>query len=166
MFTFQHVVVRPALGRYWTPRMNSDILINIKILQPGDGYFRTCDTSITYKGCTNGCADAQVRLKLYWRHSIFLFLFYIFIIISNIQIWFLCWSYYCVYYAYALWTRNLYWKEISLLFRDIHHHETRGSVDLNVPYDRMDIRKFSLKISGARLSNSLPGYVKETNSLL
>ena len=50
--------------------------------------------------------------------------------------------------------------------RDIHHHETRGSDDLNVPYGRLDIRKFSLKISGAKLWNSLPGYVKESNSLV
>ena len=50
--------------------------------------------------------------------------------------------------------------------RDIHHHETRGSVDLNVPYGRLDIRKFSLKISGARLWNSLTGYIKESNSLV
>ena len=50
--------------------------------------------------------------------------------------------------------------------RDIHHHETRGPVDLNVPYGRVDIRKFSLKISGAKLWNSLPGYVKESNYLV
>ena len=50
--------------------------------------------------------------------------------------------------------------------RDIHHHETRGSDDLNVPYGRLDIRKFSLKISGAKLWNSLPGYVKESNSFV
>ena len=35
--------------------------------------------------------------------------------------------------------------------RDIHHHETRGSVDLNVPYGRLDIRKLILKISGAKI---------------
>ena len=50
--------------------------------------------------------------------------------------------------------------------RDIHHHETRGPVDINVPYDRLDIRKFSLKTSGARLWNSLPGCVKESNCLV
>ena len=50
--------------------------------------------------------------------------------------------------------------------RDIHHHETQGSVDRNVPYGRLDIRKFSLTIRGARLWNSLPGYVKESNSLV
>ena len=48
--------------------------------------------------------------------------------------------------------------------RDINHHETRGSDDLNVPYGRLDIRKFSLKINRAKLWNSLPGYVKESNS--
>ena len=47
--------------------------------------------------------------------------------------------------------------------KDIHHHETRGSVDLNVPYGHLDIRKISVKISGARLWNSLLGYVKESN---
>ena len=50
--------------------------------------------------------------------------------------------------------------------RDIHLHETRGSDDLNVPYGRLDIRKSSLEISGAKLWNSLPGDAKENKYLM
>ena len=69
-------------------------------------------------------------------------------------------------YNYLLGDTPIVFAVYFIRNRDIHHHETRGSVDLNVPYGRLDIRKFSLKISGAKLWNSLPGYVKESNYLV
>ena len=44
---------------------------------------------------------------------------------------------------------------------DVHDHNLRNANDLYVPYGRLDIRKFSIKIAGANLWNSLPSLVEK-----
>ena len=44
---------------------------------------------------------------------------------------------------------------------DVHDHNLRNANDLHVLYGRLDIRKFSIKIAGANLCNSLPLFVKK-----
>ena len=48
---------------------------------------------------------------------------------------------------------------------DVHDHNLRNANDLYVPYGRLDIRKFSIKIAGANLWNSLPSLVKNSQSI-
>ena len=48
---------------------------------------------------------------------------------------------------------------------DVHDHNLRNANDLYVPYGRLDIRKFSIKIAGANLWNSLPSFVKNSQSI-
>ena len=48
---------------------------------------------------------------------------------------------------------------------DVHDHNLRNANDLHVPYGRLDIRKFSIKIAGANLWNSLPLFVKNSQSV-
>ena len=49
--------------------------------------------------------------------------------------------------------------------RNVHQYNVRNADELYVPYARLDVRKFSLKISGAKLWNVLPTYIKESSSL-
>ena len=44
--------------------------------------------------------------------------------------------------------------------RNIHDHDIRNADDIQVPYGRLDFRRFSIKIAGASLWNSLHMYVK------
>ena len=48
---------------------------------------------------------------------------------------------------------------------NFHDHDTRHSEDLNVPYGRIDVRKFSIKIHGAKLWNSIPDQIKNAQSI-
>ena len=47
----------------------------------------------------------------------------------------------------------------------MHQYNVRNTDELYVPYARLDIRKFSLKIFGAKLWNVLPNYIKESSSV-
>ena len=49
--------------------------------------------------------------------------------------------------------------------RNVHQHNIRNADELCIPYARLDVRKFSLKISGAKLWNVLPNYMKVSSSL-
>ena len=49
--------------------------------------------------------------------------------------------------------------------RNIHDYELRNADDIQVPYGRLDIRRFSIKIAGANLWDSLPVYVKNANTV-
>ena len=49
--------------------------------------------------------------------------------------------------------------------RNVHQYNVRNADELYVRYARLDVRKFSLKISGAKLWNVLPTYIKESSSL-
>ena len=64
-------------------------------------------------------------------------------------------------YNYFRGTTPTSFTDYFISNREIHHHETRVSADLIVPYGRLDIRKFSLKISRAKLYKSLPGHVRD-----
>ena len=75
-------------------------------------------------------------------------------LVQHIVFYCLVWS--CLVLKGQIWGPN----------RDVHNHETWGSVDLNVPYGRLDIRKFNSQISGAGLWNPLPGNVKVTKYLM
>ena len=48
--------------------------------------------------------------------------------------------------------------------RDIHGLNIRNADDLHVPYSRLDVRKFSIKIAGPNLWNSIPLYIKNSTS--
>ena len=43
---------------------------------------------------------------------------------------------------------------------NFHDHDTRHSEDLHVPYGRIDVRQFSIKIHGANLWNSISDQIK------
>ena len=49
--------------------------------------------------------------------------------------------------------------------RNIHDYELRDADDIQVPYGRLDIRRFSIIIAGANLWNSLPVYVKNASTI-
>ena len=49
--------------------------------------------------------------------------------------------------------------------RNVHQYNIRNADELYVPYARLDNRKFSIKISGAKLWNVLPNYIKESSSV-
>ena len=48
---------------------------------------------------------------------------------------------------------------------DVHSHATRYASDIHVPYGGLDIRRFSFKISGTNLWNSLPELLKKSNNI-
>ena len=48
---------------------------------------------------------------------------------------------------------------------DVHSHDTRYSNHIHVPYGRLDIRRFSFKIFGANLWNSLPDMLKKYHNI-
>ena len=47
----------------------------------------------------------------------------------------------------------------------VHSHYTRFSNHIHVPYGRLDIKRFSFKISDANLWNSLPDMLKRSNTI-
>ena len=49
--------------------------------------------------------------------------------------------------------------------RNLHQYNVRNVDELYVPYARLDVRKFNLKISGTKPWNVLPNYIKESSSL-
>ena len=49
--------------------------------------------------------------------------------------------------------------------RNVHQYNVRNADELYVPYARLNIRKFSIKISGAKLWNVLPNHIKESSSV-
>ena len=53
-------------------------------------------------------------------------------------------------------------QSFSHINRNIHDYDVCNADDIQVPYGRLDIRRFSIKIAGANLWNSLPVYVKKT----
>ena len=48
---------------------------------------------------------------------------------------------------------------------DIHGLDIRNADDLHVPYGRFDVRKFSIKIAGPKLWNSIPLYIKNSTTI-
>ena len=49
--------------------------------------------------------------------------------------------------------------------RDIHGLNIRNADDLHVPYGRLDVRKFSIKIAGANQWNSIPLNIKNSTPI-
>ena len=49
--------------------------------------------------------------------------------------------------------------------RNVHQYNVPNPDELYVPYARWDVRKFSLKISAAKLWNVLPNCIKESSSI-
>ena len=49
--------------------------------------------------------------------------------------------------------------------RDIHGLNIRNADDLHVPYGRLDVRKFSIKIAGVNQGNSIPLNMKNSTSI-
>ena len=47
----------------------------------------------------------------------------------------------------------------------VHDHNLRNANDLHVPYGRLDIRIFSIRVTGANLWNSLPLFVNNSQSI-
>ena len=50
--------------------------------------------------------------------------------------------------------------------RDVHGRNTRNADALNVPFARLDIRKFNMRIHGAVIWNALPPFVCNSASLI
>ena len=48
--------------------------------------------------------------------------------------------------------------------RNIHDYAVRSANDIHVPYGRLDIRRFNIRITGANVWNILPEYTKSTSS--
>ena len=49
--------------------------------------------------------------------------------------------------------------------RERHEYPIRIADDYYVPYGRLDVRKFSVRIMGANAWNELPNYIQESNSI-
>ena len=49
--------------------------------------------------------------------------------------------------------------------RNIHDYDVRSADDIHVPYGRLDIRRFSIRITGANVWNTLPEHIKSTSSI-
>ena len=49
--------------------------------------------------------------------------------------------------------------------RNIHDYDVCSADDIHVPYGRLDIRRFSIRITGANVWNTLPEYIKSTRSI-
>ena len=49
--------------------------------------------------------------------------------------------------------------------RNVHQCNTRQADDLRVPFARLNVREFSIKIHGAQVWNSLPQYIKSATSI-
>ena len=47
----------------------------------------------------------------------------------------------------------------------MHQYNVHNADELYVPNARLDIRKFSIMIAGAKLWNVLPNYIKESSSV-
>ena len=50
--------------------------------------------------------------------------------------------------------------------RDVHGLNTRQANDFYVPFSRLQIRRFSIKIHGSEVWNSFPTYIKISTSLM
>ena len=48
---------------------------------------------------------------------------------------------------------------------DVHAYNTRPSQQLHVPYGRLDVRRFSLKVYGAHVWNTIPDYIKNLQTI-
>ena len=48
---------------------------------------------------------------------------------------------------------------------DIHDHNTRHSQQLHVPYGKLDVRRFSFKVHGANVWNSIPDHIKNAQNI-
>ena len=49
--------------------------------------------------------------------------------------------------------------------RNIHDYDICNADDIQVPYGRLDIMRFSIIIAGAKLRYSLPLYVKNASTI-
>ena len=49
--------------------------------------------------------------------------------------------------------------------RDFHGHELRDADDLYIPYAKLDIRRFTIKIHGGKLWNALPAQIHNSESI-
>ena len=48
---------------------------------------------------------------------------------------------------------------------DVHVHNTRKADDLHIPFARTHVRKFSTKINGALVWNSIPILIRQSKSV-
>ena len=49
---------------------------------------------------------------------------------------------------------------------DVHEHATRTAQNLHLPPWKINIRKFNIRYNGAIVWNSLPAYIKQSQSLM
>ena len=68
--------------------------------------------------------------------------------------------YKCLNESVPQFLRNYFTRNNS-----IHEYSTRGANEIHVPFGRLDIRNFSIRIHGAKVWNSLPSFVKQSRSL-
>ena len=60
----------------------------------------------------------------------------------------------------VLWLSNYFTRNNS-----IHEYSTWGMNEIHVPFGRLHIKNFSIRIHGAKVWNSLPSFVKQSRSL-
>ena len=48
---------------------------------------------------------------------------------------------------------------------DVHDYNTRQSQQLHVPYCRLDVRRFSFKVHGAHVWNTIPDHIKNVQTI-
>ena len=50
--------------------------------------------------------------------------------------------------------------------KDVHELNTRQANDFYVPFSRLQVRRFSIKINGSEVWNSFPTYIKKSTSVM
>ena len=50
--------------------------------------------------------------------------------------------------------------------KDVHERNTRQADDFHVPFSRLQVRRFSIKIHGSEVWNSFPTYIKKSTSVM
>ena len=50
--------------------------------------------------------------------------------------------------------------------KDFHELNTRQANDFHVPFSRLQVRRFSIKIHGSEVWNSFPTYIKKSTSVM
>lgn len=60
---------------------------------------------------------------------------------------------------------NVHFGSYFCYNRDVHQRDTRSNDDLYTPSFRLDVRRFSIRVAGPDLWNSIPQNIKESQSL-
>ena len=81
--------------------------------------------------------------------------------VSDINVYMTC------IFVYQCLSENVLdiFRDFYFTNRNVHGRETRQADDLRAPYGRLDIRKHSMMIHGANTWNTIPPYIKMSQSI-